>query len=361
MTTGVAPSAVAAVDIAGQLFGPIAAGAAVAFGPDKSPLSANERVTAQAETVYDLASVTKVVSALTLLALVGEGVLDLDRPIGAHLPSFRVGERSSITLRHLLTHTSGLPGTWDGWRTVPARPGRDALLADILSLPLAATPGTAFAYSCVGFTVAMALAEEATGQPWPELVTAKVLDPLAALDPRAASLTFGPDRSACAATELQVVPVCGSVRGMVRGEVHDETAWALGGAVANAGLFGTASAVLALGTVLRDRAEALVPEALAVELWQDQLPRILGSHRGPGFGHGLGLRIGQREWMGAHGRTARGHNGFAGTSLLMDRDRGVVVVLLTNRVHPSREHNAMAGFRSALADAVFAAAPDERA
>ncbi|MHA7263453.1 serine hydrolase domain-containing protein [Arthrobacter sp. TMN-37] len=348
-----APSAVAAVDVGGRTTGPVAVGNAVAFGDAGAALPPGDCVPARAETLYDLASVSKIVSTVALLALVADGVLDLDEPAGRHLPSFRHGPRAEVTLRHLLTHTSGLPGTWEGWRTLPAATDRADRLGDLLAVPLEAEPGTGFTYSCVGFNTAMALAERASGRGWADLVEAKVLAPLRSLDPRTAPLTYTPRREDCAATEYQP----GTGRGMVRGEVHDESAWFLGGAVANAGLFGTAEAVLGLGNVLRDRPEALLPPALADGLWNDQLPRMLGpqraAHPDPGW-HALGLRIGQPDWMGTHAAAARGHNGFTGTSLVMDRTRSVTVVLLANRVHPDRLTNAMGPFRVRVADAAYA-------
>jgi CubicO group peptidase (beta-lactamase class C family) len=350
MAGGASPSAVVAVDVGGVVTGPIAAGSAVAFGGGGAALPAEDRVPARVDTVYDLASVSKIVSTLAMLSLVTDGLLALDEPVGSRLPAFAQGERLAVTLRHLLTHTAGLPGTWEGWRTLPAGTGRARLLEDLLAVPLITAPGTAFAYSCVGYNTAMALAETVTGQRWADLVEERVLGPLRTLDPRTASLTFTPRPGDCAATEYQ------PGRGMVRGAVHDETAWSLGGAVANAGLFGTAEAVLGLGNLLRDNPGALLPASLAEQLWNDRLPGLLGPGRAAevGFGHGLGLRIGQLDWMGRSGTAARGHNGFTGPSLLMDRDRSVTVVLLANRVHPSREPNLMGPFRARIAEAAYA-------
>jgi CubicO group peptidase (beta-lactamase class C family) len=302
-------------------------------------------------------------------------VLDLDRPLGHWLADYRSGGtaaagataasatggpagKESVTLRHLLTHTSGLPPIWSGWHA-PLESGRpfdrQALLADLLATPLAAPPGTGFDYSCVGFNTVMALSEAATGRRWPELVAERVLDKLPV------GLTFTPDRDLCAATEYQ--PDHG--RGMVRGTVHDETAWALGGACGNAGLFGTAAALLEFGEALRAGLPGILSAGSAREMWRDQLPDTLGAgaaavgpgYVGPGYGHGLGLRIGHTAWMGASGTTARGHNGFTGTSLLVDREAGVTLVLLTNRVHPRRERSDVQALRSAVADALYAALP----
>lgn len=359
---GVTPSAVCAVSLQGQALEPVAAGEAVRYGSDGGLLAPAERVPAEAGTVYDLASVTKIFTALTCLVLAGEGVLDLDAPVADTLASYRDGaERRNVTLRHLLTHTSGLPPTWPGWRGRPfpgqppgvRDPLRRDLLEDLLSTGLEHPPGESFAYSCVGYNTAMAVAEAAAGMPWPELVTSRVLHPLGIPD-----LTFNPDPDRCAATEF-----CPELhRGTVRGFVHDESAFVLGGAAGNAGLFGTAQALLAFGERLRQGFAGLLPAALAAQMWADQLPAVMGPAAEParqasGFGQGLGLRIGQASWMGRSGAQARGHNGFTGTSLLTDRDREITLVLLTNRVHPSRSASEANPLRAAVADAVYAAAP----
>ena len=361
VAAGVTPSAVCAVSLGGQALEPVAVGDAVRYGSDGTLLAPEERVPAGAEALYDLASVTKIFSALTCLVLADQGTLDLDAPVAETLASYRNGaERRTVTLRHLLTHTSGLPPVWPGWRGRPfpeAPPGirdplRRELLADLLSTGLEHPPGQSFAYSCVGYNTAMAVAETAADTPWPELVTSRVLEPLGIPD-----LTFTPDPERCAATEF-----CPELhRGTVRGCVHDESAFVLGGAAANAGLFGTAEGLLEFGERLRQGFSGLLPEGLAAQMWADQLPVVMGSAAGAaraqsGFGQGLGLRIGQASWMGRSSARARGHNGFTGTSLLTDRDRGITLVLLTNRVHPSRSASVANPLRAAVADAVFAAA-----
>ncbi|NJC21557.1 CubicO group peptidase (beta-lactamase class C family) [Arthrobacter pigmenti] len=350
----VTPSAVLAYSVRGTQAGPAAFGDAVAYDDDAAPLPAGQRVPATTDTVYDLASVTKIFTAVTALRLVDDGVLALDEPVRQVLPGFTGEGKALVTLRHLLTHTSGLPGVWEGWQRMPSA-GRGDLLEDLLATPLAAPAGTAFNYSCVGFNTVLALAETAAGTSWADLVDRIVLQRLRALDARTATLTYSPDAAACAATECQ--PELG--RGAVRGVVHDESACALGGSAGNAGLFGTAEGLLAFGEILRTDTASLLSDPLAQEFWSDQLPWVLGDNLeqgGPGYGHGLGLRIGQLDWMGSSGISARGHNGFTGTSLLVDRDASLTVVLLTNRVHPSRTLSEMAPLRSAVADTVYAAA-----
>lgn len=338
---GVTPSAVCAVVTGGRPQPVVASGAATAA------------------TYFDLASITKVFTAVTALSLVDSGDLALDESVGAWLPDYGNGTKSTVTLRHLLTHTSGLPAVWPGWRSALATGdpfSRRDLLADLLAMDLSAAPGTRFEYSCVGFNTVMALAEQATGHPWTELVGDRVLGKLVGGDSALGSLelTGSPDPGRCAPTEYQ--PEYG--RGLVQGVVHDESAWSLGGLSGNAGMFGTAAGLAAFADSLREGLPGILGPALADEMWRDQLPEVLGHHLaagGPGYGHGLGLRIGQESWMGAH-LGARGHNGFTGTSLLMDRQAGITAVLLTNRVHPKRTLSDVTELRHAVADAVYAAA-----
>lgn len=301
-------------------------------------------------TFFDLASVTKIFTAVTALALVDDGVLELDAPVAHHLREYAQSSKRHVTLRHLLTHTSGLPSAWSGWREPLARRrdvSRSGLLADLLAMELEAPPGTRFAYSCAGFNTVMALAELATGSTWAELVRQKLLAKLAT-----AELTGTPRPEHCAPTEFQ--PELG--RGLVRGIVHDEAAWSLGGLSGNAGMFATAAGLRVFGAALLAGLPGILSPALAAEMWRSQLPTVLGPHfpaGAPAFGHGLGVRINQQPWMGAAGWEARGHGGFTGTSLLVDRSRGVVVALLSNRVNPSRTGDDATALRAAVSNLVY--------
>lgn len=301
-------------------------------------------------TFFDLASITKIFTTITALALVDDGVLDLDVPVAHHLQEYAKDAKPHVTLRHLLTHTSGLPSAWSGWRGPLARRqdfSRSGLLADVLAMELEVPPGTRFAYSCAGFNTVMALTERATGSPWAELVRHKVLAKLATTE-----LTGTPRPEQCAPTEFQ--PDLG--RGLVRGVVHDEAAWSLGGLSGNAGMFATAAGLRVFGAALLAGLPGILSPALAAEMWRSQLPTVFGTHfpaGAPAFGHGLGLRINQQPWMGTAGIDARGHGGFTGTSLLVDRSRGVVVVLLSNRVNPSRTGDDATALRTAVSNVVY--------
>ncbi|MFI2652319.1 serine hydrolase domain-containing protein [Micromonospora fulviviridis] len=306
-----------------------------------TPLAPEARQPALDSTIFDLASVTKLFTTTVLLTLTDEGSLGLDEPIAGWLPTFGDGERRRITPRHLLTHTSGLPALlrlWTDW------PDRESRVQAVLRAPLINPPGATFEYSCVGFMVAGLLAERITGHRLPDLVHERICRPLGLTD---TGYLPEPDRAArAAATEYQP----DIDRGMLRGSVHDENSWSLGATAGNAGLFGTAADIARFGEMLRqggtvDGVRVLDPNTVA-EMTRDHLPPAID----PGFRHGIGVRIGDPHWMGPLAAArAFGHTGFTGTSLLVDPSRNLVVVLLTNRVHPSREWSDIAAIRRAVA------------
>lgn len=331
---GVAPAASCTVVIDGQWLPVVTAG------------------NASAETYFDLASVTKLFTTVTVLTLVDEGVVELDAPIADKLPVYISGGKSKVTLRHLLTHTSGLPSEWTGWyrSLTEGQPfDRDSLIVDLLDTDLEAAPGTRFAYSCTGFNTVMALAENVTGKPWGTLVEERVLSKLPT-----GSITGKPFIDESAPTEIQD----SLGRGHIQGIVHDEAAWSLGGLSGNAGMFATSAGLAEFGEALRLGLSDILSSELAQEMWRSQHQEILGSHfdpANPGYGHGLGLRINQQPSMGTAGINARGHSGFTGTSMLVDKENGITISLLTNRVNPSRDGDDATGLRKAIADAVYAA------
>lgn len=305
--------------------------------------------TATPEVFFDLASVTKLFTTVTLLSLVDDGVLDLDTPVRNRLPSYKHGAKAQVTLRHLLTHTSGLPAEWRGWHGALSEGRgfeRERLVAHLLATDLDTAPGTRFEYSCAGFNTAMVLAEHVTRTPWAVLVQDRVLNRLPT-----DGVSGTPRIERCAPTQFQ--PELG--RGLVQGIVHDEAAWSLGGLSGNAGMFATAHGLRVFGEALLDGLSGILSPALAAEMWRGQLPDILADSfdpADPGFGQALGLRINQQPWMGTAGRASRGHSGFTGTSLLANREAGIVIALLSNRVSPRRDGDDATALRTAVSNAV---------
>lgn len=347
------PGAVALVRRAGVADALVAVGNAVRYrdgqGGDIPP---EQRVPMRPDTIFDVASITKLFTATVLMALVEDGLLELDAPIAEHLPSFATGDRRSVTLRLLLSHISGLPDLLRLWTDWPDQPSRRAA---VLAAPLRHAPGTVFEYSCIGYIVAGFLAERLSGRPLHELVRDRVCRPLGLKE--TGHLPPADRVERIAATEHQ--PDAG--RGMVRGAVHDENSWSLGGTVGNAGLFSTAADLARFGEALCRRGELdgrrILKEATVNEMFRNQLPDGVD----PGYGHGLGFRIGDSSFMGVLAESgAVGHTGFTGASIVIDPQRALEVVLLTNRVHPSRAWSDIGPIRRRVADVAAAAAGRER-
>lgn len=332
-----------------QVLGSAAVGTLVSTNADGSRVRSDQLEPVTDSSWFDLASITKVVSAITLHTLVERGQLGYDEPVATHLSGYRGDpDRERVTLRHLLTHTSGLPDIYPDWerrlngwiagnpdRRVQAWPldDRDEIAAQIESMALAAPPQTTWRYSCVGYNTAMLVAERETGQRWADLVQQLVLGPMGLTE-----IAFTPPAEV-AATEIDTR----HARGVIRGVVHDEFSWALGGQCANAGLFGTARAVAALAETIRLDQLPCSRDGL----WVNEVPHLLGRPvcdpiEAP-WGHSMGLRIGQMSWMShpdlpvGAGSQARGHTGFTGTSVFTDDDSALTVALMTNRVHPTRD------------------------
>jgi CubicO group peptidase (beta-lactamase class C family) len=309
------------------------------------------------DTIYDLASLTKVVVTTTLaMMLVDEGRFDLDARVSGFFPAFRGGAKDQVTLRHLLTHSGGL--AWWGPLYKELK-GKAAYLERIASMELAYAPGSKAVYSDLGVILLGDVVERLAGAPLGELARARVLDPLGMRD-----TLYNPDASLVpriAPTEND--PWRGRV---LRGEVHDENAAALGGIAPHAGLFGTApdlarfAAMLlgegrADGTRLVSRAtlelfteRAGVPAASRALGWDtpaDESGRRSSVPGEPGYSS-AGSLLSARSF---------GHTGFTGTSIWTDPERGLAVVLLTNRVHPTRENNKIRAVRSEVADAAVRA------
>ena len=306
------------------------------------------------DTIFDLASLTKVIATATLaMRGVDAGRISLDDPLARWLRDWRGLDREDVTLRHLLTHSSGLSAYLPLYRDYT---GRHEFETAICQLPLEYAPDTASIYSDLGFMLLAFVLEDAAGKGAADADAHAIFDPAASLAQqfhRLASfitvepLTFNPPRTwrpLCAPTEID------HWRGrLLTGEVHDENCWALGGAAGHAGLFGTVTAVGAFArAVLRNLAgEAILAQPSTLRAFA-QRGDVAGSSRALGWDTMLptsscGTRL---------ARSAIGHTGFTGTSLWIDWENDLYVVLLTNRVHPTRENNAIRAIRPLVHDAV---------
>jgi beta-N-acetylhexosaminidase len=337
---GAFPGAVVAVGHRGKLVHLEAYGRQT-YAPDAPPIETN--------TLFDIASLTKVVATTTAaMILVDEGRLDLDAPVQQYLPRFTGPDKEGVTVRHLLAHCSGIDWWAPLFREIT---GKAAYVERIEAMPLAYEPGAKELYSDLGVILLGAILEQVSGVPLERFVAERVLEPLGMSDTR-----FRPDVTLLpriAPTERD------EWRGrVVHGEVHDENAFAMGGIAPHAGLFSTAPDLARFAQAMLamlghgDHEGRPIVERATVELFTRRAGIVAGSDRALGW-----------DTKSAEGSTAGtlfspssfGHTGFTGTSLWVDPERELYLVLLTNRVHPTRENRKIAEVRPAVADAVVRA------
>jgi len=338
---GAFPGGVLAVGLNGQL-------AVHPFGKLEND---GEAYDADEDSMYDVASLTKpIVTTTAVMMLVQQGRLDLNRPVETYLPDFAAAAKSDpnpawrarVTLRMLLLHDSGLSDHRDFYKEAK---GHNAVLARVLAEPLVRDPGTQVVYSDLGFILLGEIVERLTGESLDTFAKREIFQTLG-MD----RSTFNPPRKLredCAPTEMDST----YRKRLVWGEVHDENASAMGGIAGHAGLFSTAGDIAAFAQMILNGGiyghERLLAYSTIRQLTAHQT--IDGSART------LGWDV--PEEPSSSGRyfssTSFGHTGFTGTSLWIDPERKLFVVLLTNRVNPTRANEKIRQVRPALHDAIF--------
>lgn len=300
-------------------------------------LPADQQEPMRPDTIFDVASITKLFTSAATLQLVDDGELDLDAPVAQYLPEFGNHGKESITVRQLMTHTSGLQGVVELWKLPP-----EQRIPHVMNLTPEHPPGTHYEYSDPNMITLGVLVSRLAGKPLDQVVRDRITEPLGMSD-----TGYRPPESKLhriAATEFQTDPR----RGMVRGEVHDENAWSLGGVAGEAGIFSTADDLAVLGQALLNGGTYAGHRILSSRQ-VDQLMTNFNEEF-PGNAHGLGFELDQRWYMaGLSGPRTAGHTGYTGTSLVLDPASRSIAVLLTNRVHPSREWGSNNPSRQALA------------
>lgn len=300
------------------------------------------------ESIYDLASLTKVIATTTAaMILYDEGKLDLQAPVQRYLPEFTGDGKDKVTIEHLLTHRSGLAPGRQLWKTArtPAE-ARQQVLESRLQQPA----GQLFNYSDLGADVLGWVVERISGQTLDAFTEARIFAPLGMQD-----TGFRPDgslRARIAPTE--VTPPRGYP---VRGEVADESAFALGGVAGHAGLFGTATDLSVFAQMMLNGGEYDGTRIVREETIRKFITPV-ADHRALGWEVAAGER-GAGEYLS---KSAYGHVGYTGTSLWIDPERDLFIVLLTNRTHAARARRPgiiIADVRHDLADAAALAVTDE--
>jgi CubicO group peptidase (beta-lactamase class C family) len=298
-------------------------------------------------TIYDLASLTKVVGTTTaVMVLYDEGKIRLDDPVSVYVPEFSGGDKDRVTIRMLLEHRSGLPAGRDLWRI--AHTPEEARAA-VISTPLGCEPGRCYEYSDLGADMLGFVVEAASGERLDHFLDERVFQPLGMTD-----TFFRPaDSLKARVAPTEVTPPRGYP---LQGEVHDENAYALGGVAGHAGLFSTAADLAVFAQMMLNGGEyngtrLIADSTVALFTKRAAGTRALGWDTCAGSG-GCGQYLGE---------DAYGHTGFTGTSLWLDPDRDMFVVLLTNRVHEARARRpakVISDVRADLADAAALAVTD---
>lgn len=342
------PGAVLLVDVGGRLI------VCEAFG-SSTRIPAREAMTV--ETVFDLASLTKpLVTAGLTLGLAAEGRLALDEPVARHISTWDVGAASRVTIRHLLTHSSGLPAWRPFYRRVPAADvatleGKRRIIELAASEALEAEPGVGGRYSDLGFILLGSIIERLMGRPLDRLFTECLARPLSLSSTAYAPIGDGAARAWLDGRRVAATETCPWRGRTLRGEVHDENSYAMGGVSGHAGLFGTAE------DVRRLTREWMVAARGGSTLWPaEPAATFLTRQREIGSGGwALGWTVPTPPSTSGRHFSPRsfGHLGFTGTSVWADPEQDLLVILLSNRVHPTRANQAIARFRPRLHDAVY--------
>lgn len=311
------------------------------------------------DTVFDLASLTKpLATTAALMMLVQQSKLALDEPIGAHHRWLKRTELDGIVVRALLNHSAGLPAYRPFYRhlqQVAPADRTDALKQALAVISLEAGIGEQTVYSDLGFMLLGLLVEEITRMPLDRHVHETVFAPLGVGRQSEPRLYFGRPTSlpAQAPENVAATEICPWRNRLLEGVVHDENAFAMGGVAGHAGLFGDALGVFAVAQSIFDAYSAGGEQRLFdTETVREFLRRDGRASRPLGFDGPSGTDAS----CGRHfSERSVGHLGYTGTSLWMDLDKAVIVVLLTNRVHPSRLNERIRMFRPALHDAIMEA------
>ncbi len=337
-------------------------------------------------TLYDIASLTKVVGTTSaIMVLVERGQLDLDAPIFNYLLFWPTdGDHGRITLRHLLTHTSGLPAGANLWTTH----GREEKIERIARMRLSSKPGTLTTYSDLGMIVVAAVIEAVTREPLDGFLYREVFERLgmretrfnprrqvgdevvlapatSLIEPRLASAFFQPfqllaswaPEEAPRAPDISTERIAPTERGVPRGYVHDRNAASLGGVTGHAGLFSSVRDLARFAQAMLDAVHGedtplVSAETVSQFLQRPDMPR----RRAIGWDVARGERSSSGDYFS---EDSFGHTGFTGTSIWIDPKRDLYVVLLTNRLHPSASNQKHIAMRRAVHDAVQLAIADE--
>lgn len=326
---GVCPSAALAIGTKDQLLTEVCFG--VRDYDDPVPVGVN--------TLYDMASLTKIVgTTMVAFRFIEEGIIRLDDVIDTFYPG-TLADKREITIRQLMTHSSGIPAHF----YVSCEAATSAQAAEaVLAHPLAYRTGTEVEYSCMGYILLARILEKLGGKPIDQLAKELVFDPLGMKN-----TTYSVQTDDVASTEFdETAGKC------LKGIVHDENARFLKGVSGNAGIFSDLKDMERFSRMLLNRGvldgRRFLTEAMLDTALKNYTP-------GCSENRGIGFKLGPGGFMGdLTSDSAYGHTGFTGTSMVIDPERELYVVLLANRVHPTRANTKFIRFRGLLHNMIFA-------
>jgi len=328
----------------------------------------------RADAIFDLASMTKpIATGTSLMVLVDEGRLSVEDPVGKYLPEFKGGDKRDITIRHLMTHMSGLPPYVGaaGQKVIKEKAGfpcRDETRACIRGIELARPPGEAVVYSCLNAIVCAEIVEAVTGEGLDQFAASRVFRPLKMIDtgfnPLQSNNPAGGGAGAEADAETRLSRIIPTTRtdyargegGFLQGTVHDPLAAMQAGVSGNAGLFSTVADLSRFAEMILNGGELD-----GVRVLKDQTIHQMTSVQNPGARNAKGrpdrrgllwdLYVPDPGDTGVDSLPAFGHMGYTGTAIRFYPEQGVYIIALTNRVHPD-DSGKVGGFRSRLWDTI---------
>jgi CubicO group peptidase (beta-lactamase class C family) len=353
---GVFPGVVVLVNVGGQVVFHRAAGFR-ALEPERSPM--------REETIFDLASLTKpLATALATMIMVKERKIALDDRVTRFFHNFGVYGKTHVTFRHLLAHTSGLPAWRPFWKDIlrieregrinftASRGAKEFVYEAIQREKPEAPAGARAVYSDLGFMLLGAVIEEVSGMSLDRYCHQRIFKPLGLRSTSFVDLSVLRTRRLEPIAEM-IAPTerCPWRKRILCGEVHDDNAFAMGGVAGHAGLFSSARDIDRIATVLRecyDGQSLFLPAAVVREFWRHD-----DGGGASTWALGWDTPSARDSTAGSElSRHAVGHVGFTGTSLWMDLERDLHVIVLSNRVHPSRDNDKIREFRPLIHDLV---------
>jgi len=373
LENGIFPGAVALVAQRGKV---------VSFEHVGYRLLIPERVPMAKDTIFDLASLTKVLATVpAIMRLVDDGRITLNDTLSKLIPSANLSEKRELTLPLILTHSAGLidwKPFYEKLRNQPLKNRKRLLRERIIEEPFAYEPGKGSIYSDLGFMLLEWVIEEKTGETLSEFAQKNFYGPLGlkrtlfpgtseeanppgppftkgGKDPLPQPLPPGEGRvlQGVGTEEFAATEDCPWRKRLLQGEVHDDNAWTLGGYSGHAGLFSTAEEIYVMANMLREhylgkRKDFLKPETVREFFTRQDIVK------GNDWALGWDTRALEGSSAGKYfSRDSVGHTGFTGTSIWMDLERDVIAILLSNRVHPKRDNDKIKQFRPVFHDAVM--------